>query len=318
MADNVFEINNPMKRSYPDVFYLDSKTADVNFVFGAGTEDVETVPAHKYILSISSPAFYTMFFGSLPQQGDIPMVDSSSAAFKEFLQFIYLHNIRLTRENIISVTNLCKKYETIEALSLCEVPLQKSLTIDEMCSGYAFAILLELTNTIKFCELKIKSKAEEILKSTSFLECKREVLDKIIQLMASKEPMSIFHALAIVNGCLAWAKAECGRNNLEETVTNLRAQLGKSLNRLPFGGLNMEQFNQFIAKYNGLLDESVQAEIISIFTERERRRALERGRTFRCNFVDYDYYDEVDEVDNFDEVDEVDDFDDFDEVDYFD
>ncbi|XP_055305932.1 BTB/POZ domain-containing protein 3-like [Sitodiplosis mosellana] len=167
MADNVFD--NHLTRNKSENLYLDSKTADVKFVFGAGTDHVETVPAHKSILSIVSPMFDKMFYGSLPEPGDVPIVDASAAAFKEFLQFFYLNKVQLTPEHIIDVSNLCKKYELVEGLAICENPLQKSFSIDEMCSGYALAILLEITNTIQFCEKKIKLNAEAILKSTSFL-----------------------------------------------------------------------------------------------------------------------------------------------------
>ncbi|XP_055325743.1 BTB/POZ domain-containing protein 6-A-like, partial [Sitodiplosis mosellana] len=209
MADNVFEKDNHLTRNNSEKLYLDAKTADVKFVFGKGTDHVETVPAHKNILSVSSPVFDKMFYGSLPEQGDVPIVDAYAAAFKEFLQFFYLAKVRLTSEHIIDVSNLCKKYELVEGLAICEEPLQKSSTNNEMCSGYALAMLPEIPNTIQFCEQKIKSNAEAILKSTSFLECNRELLDKVIQLVTPKCSASAF-----VDACMAWAKAECGRDNL--------------------------------------------------------------------------------------------------------
>ncbi|XP_055307984.1 BTB/POZ domain-containing protein 6-A-like [Sitodiplosis mosellana] len=265
MVDTVFEKEIYLIRNNSKKLYLNSKTADVNFVFGAGTDHVETVAAHKIILSISSPMFDTMFFGSLPEQGDVPIVDTSPAAFKEFLQFFYLNKVRLTSEHIIDVSILCKKYGVTEALKLCEEPLQKSFTIDEMCSGYALAILLEITNTMQFCEREIIKNAEAILKSTSFLKCNCDTFDKIIQLVTSK-----CSASALVDACMVWAKAECVQQNLKETTANLKAQLGQSFGRIPFAELNKEQFEQFMTDYSDLLDKSDLATIISkMMTKKE-------------------------------------------------
>ncbi|XP_055305911.1 BTB/POZ domain-containing protein 6-like [Sitodiplosis mosellana] len=258
MANTVFRKDSHLIQNHSKKLYLDPKTADVNFVFGAGTDYVEAVPAHKNILSISSPVFDTMFYGSSSVQGDISIVDASPAAFKEFLQFFYLTKVRLTSEHIVNVSILCKKYEVTEALKLCEEPLQKSFTIDEMCSGYALAILLELTNTMQFCEVMIIQHGDEILKLASFLECNCDTLDNIILLVASK-----CSASDRVDACMAWAKAECERKNLEETPANLKAQLGHSFANIPFAELNRNQFQQFMATYNGFLNESDLAEIVS-------------------------------------------------------
>ncbi|XP_055307980.1 BTB/POZ domain-containing protein 6-B-like [Sitodiplosis mosellana] len=272
MTHSVFEVNNQLSQNNFEKFYLDSNSADVKFVFGA--DHVETVPAHKIILSGSSPTFNTMFYGSLPEQGDVPMDDTSAAVFKEFLQFFYLTTVRLTSEHIADVTNLCKKYEMVEALKLCEDPLQRSFTIDGMCSGYELAILLDLTDTIQFCEQKIIQHAESILKSTSFLECNRDLIDQIIQLVIPELELKlkVGSAWVIVNAYMAWTKAECERNNLEETTANLKAQLGQSLANIPFVDLNAEQFGRFIATYNGLLNES---DLITIIQKTKKKQEVE-------------------------------------------
>lgn len=73
-----------MVREGCEKFYLDSNTADLSFIFGAETNHFESVPAHRIILSISSPVFETMFYGSLKEKAKIPIIDATAEAFKEF------------------------------------------------------------------------------------------------------------------------------------------------------------------------------------------------------------------------------------------
>ncbi|XP_055308831.1 BTB/POZ domain-containing protein 6-A-like [Sitodiplosis mosellana] len=247
MSGNVFEQDNKMACSLGQKLYLNSKTADTKFVFKDSTE---SVVAHKNVLSVVSQVFDTMFYGSLPENGDILIVDASPEAFKQFLQFFHLAKVRLTSEYIFQVANLCKKYQVNDGLKLCEFPMQQSLAINNMCSGYATAKLLEMENVIKFCEKEIKQKATEVLKSFDFLECDYKLLDKILQLVSSK-----CSAPAIVDACMAWAKAKCVRNGRSTTDSNLKLQLNGLFHRIPFDDLSPEQFYQHRKTYKRFLDE---------------------------------------------------------------
>lgn len=53
--------------------FLSTDMADVYFLI-----EIEQVriPAHKYISAIASPTFKTVFYGSIPEEGDIKIVDA--------------------------------------------------------------------------------------------------------------------------------------------------------------------------------------------------------------------------------------------------
>ncbi|XP_031637167.1 BTB/POZ domain-containing protein 6-like [Contarinia nasturtii] len=266
MDEKLFMCNNGVAGRSSAKLYLDTKTADVTFIFGIDTDHPEYVPAHKILLSAGSPVFDAMFYGSLIEVGDIPIVDSSVAAFEEFLQFFYKSEVQLTSQHIGEVINLCKKYELNEAVEACEIPFQKSLTNKEMCWGYEVAVLLELENLQQFCEQKIRENAQEVLTSDTFLECNRVSVDNILQLVESK-----CNPLTIVEACMEWAKAENVRKNLDLNPLTLRGQLGNLFDRIPFTEIEMDEMFDFASKYRRIFSDDE----IEVFTHTIVRKNFE-------------------------------------------
>lgn len=238
--------NERMSKIYHQI-YLNPKGSDVNFVFNADTEHVEKVSAHKIILSLGSKVFDTMFFGSMTEPGDVRIVDASVAAFKEFLQFFYLPEVQLKSENIDQVLNLCKKYEMLDCLEVCETAFHKLLTMDDMCWGYSVSLFHEQQKIIQFCEQNIIANPNQIIGSKSFLECDRNLLKKILSLVSLN-----WSSLNMIIACMKWSKAECIRKNVMVEAKNQKQQLSNDLfDHIPFKNLTTEQFMQFIASFPG-------------------------------------------------------------------
>lgn len=64
--------------------YLNDDMADVHFVFGADTDNIQRLCAHRVILAAASPVFHQMFYGDLREAGDVIISDCSFEAFSEF------------------------------------------------------------------------------------------------------------------------------------------------------------------------------------------------------------------------------------------
>lgn len=246
--------------------YLDSRTADTHFVLDMDTDHPQRVPAHKIILSIRSPVFDTMFYGSLPEMGDIPIADASAAAFKEFLQHFYLPEVKLTSKHIIEVMNLCKKYELTDDLEKCEESLKLSLSFEDICWGYALALHLELKKLTEFCKVGILNGGVQVLSSQSILDCNKKLFIKILSeiLNSGNKGKCVIN---VVVACMEWAKAECSRNDLEGSSQNIRTQLGDLYHQIPFDKLETEEFHQFVATYRGFfsideLESLIQRQIL--------------------------------------------------------
>lgn len=235
--------------------YLNEDGADVWFCFGD-----KRIPAHKLILSTMTPWFKTMFFGSLREGNEVNMTHSnvSADAFKEFLRFLYLNEANLTMDNIDGVMDLAKQSMIENIFTECEDFLIKSLTSDTICFGYQLALLYESERLKAFCEDEICVNAEQILRSSSFMDFHYDFLQNVLQCDAlACEEKYIFHA------CIAWAKAACKRNDLDPSeADNLRKQLKKSLYQIRFNSMTKEEVATCISSCPGLFAADELEEII--------------------------------------------------------
>jgi len=67
--------------------FNNSLLGDIKFAFA---DTKTTIPAHKYVLAISSPVFFAMFYGDLAENRyTINITDCHPDIFLHFLRFIY-------------------------------------------------------------------------------------------------------------------------------------------------------------------------------------------------------------------------------------
>lgn len=245
--------------------YLKEELADVKFAFKQnGT--TQTVSAHKLILASASPVFNTMFFGSLPENDVVDIVDASLGEFEEFLQFFYLSEVRLTMENTEGVARLADKYDMLDCMNTCATFLESQLTNRNMFWGYQLAISLNNQKLRKFCEDKIVYLAFELFKSQAFLHCDRKVLKNILEMdeLACSE-FDIFTA------CMEWAKISCRQNKLSEDSGNLKKQLSDCFYLIRFGQLRSEEIGELMTNkvYAGMFSRDELLEVLCATTAKD-------------------------------------------------
>lgn len=146
-----------------------SKNADIRFIF-EDADDIVKLPAHKDILSASSPTFDAMFNGDLKEEGDVRIVDVSAAAFEEFLQFFYGNQVHLTLTNISEVLYLIEKYDVAKFSSICGDFLKLNLTIDDILWGLDLAIKYHLSDLKEYCTNEIQRNHKKVFALFTFDE----------------------------------------------------------------------------------------------------------------------------------------------------
>lgn len=228
--------------------YLDEKTADVYFICGPQRE---RVPGHKGILSKASPIFDKMFYGAMPEQGDIKLPDTPPEAFKDFLQFCYLDEVNLNLEHIVKVMDLTNKYCMPECLVVCGSFWAKHLTFDDICWAYHWAIFFSEPEFMEFCERKISAYAPHVFESSSFLTCDYIVLNHILQIDSLLCDESI-----VLGACLEWARHACERDALDpNNLSNLRSYLRDSLYNIRYSSMTLSEFREHMDAADGLFTD---------------------------------------------------------------
>lgn len=112
------KILNPFATKTFSEMYLNSRFADVHFTFPSD-EQFQEVPAHKMVLASASPVFAAMFFGPLKESEVVKIHDTNAGVFKEFLQFFYLSEVKLTMANLEEVVWLGDKYDMQQCFEQC-------------------------------------------------------------------------------------------------------------------------------------------------------------------------------------------------------
>ncbi|XP_031634316.1 BTB/POZ domain-containing protein 6-B-like [Contarinia nasturtii] len=269
--------------------YLNAEFADINFLFKKDDDfiDATKLPANKAILAVLSPVFNTMFYGSMKEKGDVKIVDADVNAFKEFLQFFYLTEVKLTMENIEAVARLADKYDIIDCVNACATFLEGQLTMDNMIWGYQLAVFLKNDALIEFCEKKIGESPKTVFVSDAFLRCDKQTLEHILELNLTCSELDIF------NACLIWAKHACNQNGLDENnLENFKVQLGDCLKSIRFDEMKIDEFTMLYVSYKALFTADEFEDIMlsltvkeykpKIFIRNPRRYTWNRDRILYC------------------------------------
>ena len=116
--------------------------SDVKFVVQKAaqgeSESKQVIPAHKFVLSISSPVFEAMFYGELAETTDsIELPDCEYDSLLELFRYMYSDEVNLSGSNVMGVLYLAKKYMVPSLADKCTEYLQ-----DNLHPSNVFSILL--------------------------------------------------------------------------------------------------------------------------------------------------------------------------------
>lgn len=250
-------INSTLVVQSTQKFFLSTELADVYFLF-----EIEQVriPAHKYVLAMASETFRTMFFGSLPEDGDIKIVDSSSAAFKVFLSTLYCADVTITAEHVGKVMYLAKKYLVAGCLDICDQFLQGLETIDDIIGGYELAIAFNRVDLKKKLEEKISKQPKTVIESGAILTFSPEVLKEFLQIDGLMS-----NAKELFDVCMNWTENACNKSELDPTdMKNRKNVLGECLYWIPFNVMKPTEIAQIATDHKDLFDQDELIDLLRI------------------------------------------------------
>ena len=188
-----------------------------------------SVPANKYMLTVSSPVFEAMFYGDLTaeKQGSIDLPDCTKEGLQELLRFVHSDEVNLTGNNVMEVLYVADKYIMPFLAIKCREYLKEYLKPEEVFTVLPQVKKLSDKELVKHCWKVIDNKTHLAISSTPFLEVSRDILCEVLTRNSLRiRELEIFQAVD------KWAAKKIEEETLECTGDSKRAILGEDIIRL--------------------------------------------------------------------------------------
>ena len=131
----------------------------MKFVVPVSTSESDSkkvIPAHKFVLAISSPVFFAMFYGQMAETKDsIDLPDCEYESLLELFRFLYSDKVNLSESNVMQVLCLANKYMVPSLFDKCTEYLCDNLTASNV-----FSIL---THAQKFAGKSLEDRCWEVI-----------------------------------------------------------------------------------------------------------------------------------------------------------
>ena len=162
--------------------------SDIKFVASTSNSDSESrksqksIPAHKFVLAISSPVFYAMFYGEMAETAStIELPDCDYESLLELFRYLYSDEVNLTGSNVMQVLYLAKKYLVPSLADKCTEYLREHLEASNVFSILPQAQKFEDKDLEERCWSVIESHTEEAVTSDDFVTLERSVVESVVK-----------------------------------------------------------------------------------------------------------------------------------------
>jgi len=263
--------------------------SDVKFVVRGGrngeSESKQVIPAHKFVLSISSPVFEAMFYGELAETTDsIELPDCEYDSLLELFRYMYSDEVILSGSSVMGVLYLAKKYMVPSLADKCTEYLQENLDPSNVFSILPSAQKYEEKNLVDRCWKVIDKHTEEAVKSDGFATIEKSLLEAVVvrNTLSIKE-VNLFKAVNL------WAANACERQGLTTDGEIKRRILGESIVKgIRFPVMKQDEFANVVIDSKILTPEEVFA--FFKYYSSALKSPLEFSESLRSGFHDDNIY----------------------------
>jgi len=196
------------------------------------------IQAHKFVLAISSPAFFAMFYGEMAEGDCVEIPDCEYESLLEVLRFIYSDEANLNRGNVMQVLYLAKKYMLPSLADKCSVYLQENIDASSVFYVLPQAQKYEEIDLLDCCWNYIEDETEEAVKSDGFVTIERSVLVELVE----RDSLNV-KEVELFKTVDSWAKRECEKQGLKAEGSVKRRILGERIVKgIRFPGMEQKEF----------------------------------------------------------------------------
>jgi hypothetical protein len=244
----------PMKPSEVERMYNNPFMSDIVFTFGKNKPG-EVFDAHKYVLAISSPLFYEMFYSNTEQiTKTINLPDHDKETLAGFFGFIYKDDCPTDLEKDFGVLKLIIKYEIVRFYNACRNSLQQNTEPERAYTFVEKFLELNAEALAEICLGMIDALADEYFASKHFLNIKQRTLNMLL-----KRDTLDYNETDIFKAVLKWTDHQCSLQKLEITRANRRMILGDAIYSIRFLLMNQGEFTTHVLPSDLLHDNETVA-----------------------------------------------------------
>ena len=206
--------------------------SDVNFVVPAShvnrsesRKSQKCIPAHKFILAISSPVFYAIFYGEMAEtSGTIQLPDCDYESLLELFRFLYSDEVNLSGSNVMQVLYLAKKYLVPSLADKCTEYLREHLEASNVFSVLPQAQKFEDKDLEERCWRVIETHTENALTSEEFVTLEKSLVESVVK----RERLNV-KEVDLFKAVDRWATKEVERQGLTPDGVVKRRILGEEI-----------------------------------------------------------------------------------------
>ena len=190
-----------------------------------GSKSMKKIPAHKFLLAISSPVFYAMFYSELAEKKDsIDVADCDHESLLELFRFVYSDEVNLNADNVMQVLYLAKKYMLPSLADKCTEFLRENLDPSNVFHVLPDVQKYEEKDLENHCWEVIDKRTDEAVKSDGFVTIEKSMLEELVE----RDSLNV-REVELFKAVDCWATRECEKQGLAAEGSVKRNILGERI-----------------------------------------------------------------------------------------
>ena len=202
--------------------------SDVKFVVPVSTGESgskKVIPAHKFVLAISSPVFFAMFYGQMAETTDsIELPDCEYESLLELFRFLYSEKVELSGSNVMQVLYLANKYMVPSLAGKCTEYLRENLKASNVLCILPHAQKFEDKDLENRCWEVLAEQTEEAVTSDEFVTLERSLVESVVK----REKLNV-KEVELFKAVDRWATKESERQGISPDGQVKRRILGEEI-----------------------------------------------------------------------------------------
>ena len=197
----------------------------------------------------------------------IVKIDSSKYEVKVIIYFccryIYTNNTEVDGDTVLKCLNAAKKYCVGGLVELCSQFLEKSFSVENVCTLFEQAKFFQLQELINKCKAFIEVNELEVVRGRDIQNLN---VDSLADFLANGKLLA--NEIDYFEAANRWSENECRRQEIEVSPENKRNVLGPAFREIKFGLLAPEELARTVQP-TGLLSGDELANINRWIAQKE-------------------------------------------------